>query len=49
MEMGMTVRELAKEFNVSFGSISLWENEERSIPGAVLKLIEIYEERLRKN
>jgi transcriptional regulator with XRE-family HTH domain len=47
-EMGMTVRELAKEFNVGFSSISQWENGEHTIPGSVLKLIEIYEQRLLK-
>lgn len=45
-QMGMTVRELGKEFNVGFSSISQWENGEHTIPGSVLKLIEIYEQRL---
>jgi DNA-binding transcriptional regulator YiaG len=44
--MGMTVRELGKEFNVGFSSISQWENGEHTIPGSALKLIEIYEQRL---
>jgi transcriptional regulator with XRE-family HTH domain len=46
--MGMTVRELGKEFKVGFSSISQWENGEHTIPGSVLKLIEIYEERIAK-
>jgi transcriptional regulator with XRE-family HTH domain len=45
-QMGMTVRELGKEFNVGFSSISQWENGEHTIPGSVLRLIEIYEQRL---
>ncbi len=44
-EMGMTVRDLAKEFKVAHSSISQWENGEHSIPGSVLRLIEIYEEK----
>ena len=47
-KMNMTVRELAQEFNVAFSSISQWENGEHSIPGPVLKLMDIYEERLSK-
>ena len=46
--MDMTVRDLAKEFKVSFSAISQWETGNRTIPGPVLKLIEIYEEKLRK-
>ena len=46
-KMNMTVRELAQEFNVAFSSISQWENGEHSIPGPVLKLIEIYEKKLK--
>jgi DNA-binding transcriptional regulator YiaG len=46
--MGMTVRELGKEFNVGYSSISQWENGAYSIPGPVLKLIEIYEQKLSK-
>jgi transcriptional regulator with XRE-family HTH domain len=45
-QMGMTVRDLAKEFRVGFSSISQWENGEHSIPGSVLKLMEIYEKNL---
>lgn len=47
-EMGMTIRDLAKEFKVAFSSISQWENGDHAVPGSVLKLIEIYEERLTK-
>ncbi len=47
-QMGMTVRELGKEFKVGYSSISQWENGEYSIPGSVLRLIEIYEEKLSK-
>ena len=45
-DMGMTVRDLAKEFRVGFSSISQWENGEHTIPGSVLKLIEISEQKL---
>lgn len=48
-EMGLTIRELAKEFNVAFSSISQWENGNHTIPGSVLKLVEIYEEKLKKS
>ena len=47
-QMDMTVRELAQEFQVAYSSISQWENGEPSIPGPVLKLIEIYEQRIGK-
>jgi transcriptional regulator with XRE-family HTH domain len=47
-QMGMTVRELGKEFNVGYSSISQWETGEHTIPGSVLKLIEIYEQKLPK-
>ena len=47
-QMDMTVRELAQEFQVAYSSISQWENGEHSIPGPVLKLIEIYEQRIGK-
>ncbi len=47
--LGFNQREMAKEFMVSQGSITLWENGERTIPGAVLKLIEIYEKKSRKS
>ncbi len=44
----MSVRKLAEEFKVASGSISQWENGTHSIPGSVLKLIEIYERHLEK-
>ena len=43
-DMGMSVREFAKEFRVSIGAISQWENGERKIPGPMTKLVEIYEQ-----
>jgi DNA-binding transcriptional regulator YiaG len=46
--LGMTQRELAKEFMVSPGSIALWERGQRTIPGAVLKLMQIYEKKKKK-
>lgn len=42
----MSQREFAREFMVSQASITLWENGERTIPGSVLKLMEIYEKKL---
>lgn len=39
----MTQRELAKEFRVAPGAIAQWETGDRTIPGPVLLLIEIYE------
>lgn len=41
--MGMTQRDLAREWYVSAGAIALWEKGERPISGPVLKLIEIYQ------
>jgi len=43
-QMGMTMREFGKEFNVGFSSISHWENGAHTIPGSVIRLIEIYEQ-----
>jgi len=43
--LGMSQRQMAKEFMVSHASISQWEQGERTIPGSVLKLIEIYEKK----
>ncbi len=43
--LGLTQRELAREFNVSHGSIAGWESRKRTIPGPVMKLVEIYESR----
>jgi DNA-binding transcriptional regulator YiaG len=44
--MGLTQREFAKEFLVTHGAVGMWESGERTIPGPVLKLIAIYENRL---
>jgi transcriptional regulator with XRE-family HTH domain len=44
--LGMSTRELAQEFMVSQTAITLWENGERTIPGSVLKLLEIYEKKI---
>lgn len=41
----LSQRDLAKEFGVSPGSISLWEQGKNPIPGPVRRLIELYEER----
>ncbi len=46
--LGMTQRELAKEFMVTHASIGMWERGDRTIPGSVLKLIEIYEKKSAK-
>jgi transcriptional regulator with XRE-family HTH domain len=43
----LTQREMADEFRVTHGAIGLWERGERTIPGPVLKLIDLYEEKLR--
>ena len=43
--LGMTTRELAQEFMVSQTAITLWENGDRTMPGALLKLLEIYEKK----
>lgn len=48
-QLGLTQRELAAEFKVSPGTIALWEQEERSIPGPAVKLIELYEEKFKKD
>ena len=39
-------RDLANEFKVGHGAISFWESGRRTIPGPILKLIEIYESEL---
>ena len=43
----LSQREMAEEFQVTHGAIGLWQRGERTIPGPVLKLIEIYEARLK--
>ena len=42
--LGLTLREMAKEFQVSHVAIGHWERGLRTIPGSVLRLLEIYEE-----
>ena len=44
--LGVTQIDLAKEFKVTRNALGMWERGERTIPGPVLKLIELYEERL---
>ncbi len=46
LSMGMNMRDFSKEFKVSLGSISQWETGEHTMPGPVLRLIELYEEKL---
>ena len=41
--LDMSQRDFAKEFRVAQGAIAHWEAGNRTIPGPVLKLIEIYE------
>ena len=40
--IGYSQRDLAAEWYLSVAAIANWERGERPIPGAVLKLIEIY-------
>jgi len=42
--LGLTQREISKLFRVSHASIALWESRKRTIPGPVLKLLDISEE-----
>ena len=44
--LGMSQREFADEIKVAHGAIAGWEAGKRTIPGPVLKLIELYEEDL---
>ena len=44
--MGFSQARLAEEWKVHSGTIALWETGQRSIPGPVEKLIQIYEEKL---
>src|SRR3954464_13922555 len=44
--LGHSQRELAKEFGVDHSAVALWESGKRSIPGPILKLIDIYQENL---
>lgn len=44
--LGMSQRELAKEFQVSSGTVALWEMGTHKIPGPVIQLIDLYEQSL---
>src|SRR5688572_19520082 len=44
--LGLTQRELAVEFKVAHGAIAAWETGTRTLPGPVVKLLELYEEEL---
>jgi predicted unusual protein kinase regulating ubiquinone biosynthesis (AarF/ABC1/UbiB family)/DNA-binding XRE family transcriptional regulator len=44
--LGLSQRQMATEFNVTPGAIANWESGTRQVPGAVVRLIEIYEENL---
>jgi DNA-binding transcriptional regulator YiaG len=46
--LGLSRAELAKEFKVTPQALGMWERGERTIPGPVLRLIEIYEAKARK-
>lgn len=46
--LGLSMRDLAKEFKVNHASISQWEKGNNTIPGSVIRLIEIYEQNLKK-
>ena len=41
--LALSQRDFAREFRVAQGAIAHWEAGNRTIPGPVLKLIEIYE------
>ena len=43
---GLSQRDIADVFRVTKGAIAQWETSERTIPGPVLALIDIYEEHL---
>ncbi|MFP5385128.1 MAG: helix-turn-helix domain-containing protein [Bacteriovoracia bacterium] len=42
---GWSQQELAKEFYVTPGAVANWELGQREVPGPVIRLIEIYEEK----
>ena len=46
-KLGLSQQEMAQYFRVSSGSIAFWENRQRTIPGPVLLLIDLFEEELR--
>lgn len=47
--LGLSQRELAAEFRVAHGAVGLWESGARTIPGPVLKLMDLFEEELGMN
>ena len=46
LALGLSQRQMAREFGVSPGAVAHWESGERAISGPVLKLIEIFEARI---
>ena len=44
--LGLTQRELATEFKVAHGAIASWESGNQTLPGPVIKLLDLYEEEL---
>ncbi|HEY3256606.1 MAG TPA: AarF/UbiB family protein [Polyangiaceae bacterium] len=44
--LGLSQRELAKEFKVAHGAIASWESGARALPGPVSKLLDLYEAEL---
>lgn len=50
VHLGLNQRDMAKKLESSLGSISMWENCERQIPGPAWKLIRLYDSgKLRKD
>lgn len=47
--LGMSQRDFAREFRVSASAVAHWETGARSVSGPVLKLLEIYESRLKES
>ncbi len=41
--LGLSQRELATEFNVTSGAVAQWETHARTVPGPILRLLELYE------
>ena len=41
--LGLSQREMAKEFKVAHGAIASWESGARALPGPVSKLLDLYE------
>ena len=42
-KLGLTQREIAAEFYSAPGAVGQWETGDRTIPGPILRLMEIYE------